>query len=476
MEEALRERNTISVMHNNLSTGVFLMDSNSLVQGSYSKVLEDILSVKDLEGKSFVELLSKSLTEKEQGSLADYFEMLFTRAYDETMLADINPIHEIKYTSITTGEEKILQCTFSLIDRGGGVLNILSIIEDITLERQLQKQLNKEEDRSQAEMRSLFEVVQVEPKVFADFIEDLDYEFEKINESLKHQEMSAYAVLIEVYQSVHAMKANAIILGFSNFANKLQDLESEIKNICEKEKIPFDDVLHVTFAIDKIMDEKERFGIAFDKIRTFKIGDMEQQTQGVLVETLKRAMDKASLDLGKKVSLIVKSIDERALEGAHRRIIRDVLVQLVRNAVSHGVELPHERVAAGKSETGTIRITIACRANTIHAVIKDDGKGFDFDEIKAKAINLHLLKKGESKVTKQDLIKIAFSPGFSTAKVTSLHAGRGIGLNLVRDRIMAVKGTIKLQSEDGKGSVFTITLPMELAQTSIENQKVTKFA
>jgi two-component system chemotaxis sensor kinase CheA len=173
---------------------------------------------------------------------------------------------------------------------------------------------------------------------------------------------------------------------------------------------------------------------------------------------------------------VVESIDERAFDSDHRRIIRDVLVQLVRNAVSHGIEFPHDRTAAGKDETGIIRLSITCNDDIIRLVMKDDGNGFDFEGIKEKAISLNLLKANDTKISKQDLIKIAFSPGFSMAKETTMHAGRGIGLNLVRDRLMAVKGTIKLQSEDGKGSAFTITLPMELSQSSLESQNVTKFA
>jgi two-component system chemotaxis sensor kinase CheA len=455
------ERDTIIIMQDNLNTGICLLDVDGVIQGSYSKPLEQILAESDLQGKIFTDLLASSLTEKERDSLKDYFSMVFNRKYDDAMLADLNPISELPYTSVTTGDEKMLRCGFALIERGENMKSILVTIDNISLERQLRMQLEIEENKRQAEMRSLFEVIQVEPKVFADFIEDLEYEFETINASLKRIDMSTYDMLIAVFQSVHAIKSNAIVLGFVNFANTLQELETEIKKISTKDNIPFDDILHITFELDKVMDEKDRFESALEKIRTFRVGDMTQQWQGVLVGTLKRAIDKSSAELGKKTRLVVEKLDQHALDNANRRMIREVLLQLTRNAVFHGIEGPSMRRMQGKDETGSINLSITCRDNAVHIKLSDDGRGFDFEEIKQKAVSLKILKSDSESVSKKDLIQIIFSAGFSTVEQAGMYAGRGIGLNLVRSRISEAKGSIKLQSQEGKGTVFLITIPLE---------------
>jgi two-component system chemotaxis sensor kinase CheA len=90
----------------------------------------------------------------------------------------------------------------------------------------------------------------------------------------------------------------------------------------------------------------------------------------------------------------------------------------------------------------------------------DDGRGLDFKKISQKALSMNMVKK-EDAANKGALLKAIFAPGFSTAETEGVHAGRGIGLNLVRDRVHAVKGTIKLQTEWGKGTAFNIFLPLE---------------
>jgi len=96
----------------------------------------------------------------------------------------------------------------------------------------------------------------------------------------------------------------------------------------------------------------------------------------------------------------------------------------------------------------------------IHVKLTDDGNGLDYKKIAIKAVQKKLIKK-EDATNKDMLLKAIFMPGFSTAETETVHGGRGIGLNLVRDRIKEVNGTIKIRSESGKGTLFVITLPVQ---------------
>jgi len=164
--------------------------------------------------------------------------------------------------------------------------------------------------------------------------------------------------------------------------------------------------------------------------------------------------------MGKKVKFVASQIDSVALEKGPRRVIKEVLMQLIRNSVVHGVESPDERVAKGKKETGTIQLSIKTDGKIIQVKLIDDGRGLDFKKISEKALNMKMIKK-EDAANKGALLQAIFAPGFSTAETEGVHAGRGIGLNLVRDRVRDAKGTIKLQTEWGKGTVFNIFLPLE---------------
>jgi two-component system chemotaxis sensor kinase CheA len=219
----------------------------------------------------------------------------------------------------------------------------------------------------------------------------------------------------------------------------------------------------VAVELEKIMREKDKFQTITNKIESFKTatttGGNLRQDQYVLTETLSKACEKAASAMNKQVNFTVDSLDVSSLEKGPRRVIKEVLTQLVRNSVYHGIESPKERVAGGKEAAGTISLNITQENNQIHIKLSDDGKGLNFEAIKQKALKLKLLRK-EDADNQSQLIKIIFAPGFSTVDSSDHHAGRGIGLNLVRNRIKNLRGNIKLSSQAGKGTVFYLFIPV----------------
>jgi two-component system chemotaxis sensor kinase CheA len=311
-------------------------------------------------------------------------------------------------------------------------------------------------------MQAVFELIQVEPSVFKDFLEDAEYEFDRIQKTLKNNDLPTHKVLVEVYQSIHAIKSNAVILGLTIFGNRAHELEEKIKNLRENaEEVSFDTMLNLSINIEKLYQEKENFKITTKKIQAFnKSGNTgRKQSRDVLIESFTKTAQKAADDLGKKVQFVIDGIDTKALEHGPRRIMKEVVMQLIRNAVVHGIETPEERLVGGKDETGTIRLSIRFLDDKIHLMLGDNGNGLNFDKIAEKALQLKLIKKEEVK-SKNTLIKAIFSPGFSTSETEGIHAGRGIGLNLVQDRVRDGKGSIKVQTKPGKGTVFNIYFPV----------------
>jgi two-component system chemotaxis sensor kinase CheA len=417
----------------------------------------------DLAGKDFTELLSASIKPKERELLKDYLKMVLDQAYDQQMLDDINPLHEFTYFSMKTGEERTLRCGFASIDRQDGSVVILSTVQDITVEKRLQKELVETENRRQKEMLTIFEVIQVNPKVLNDFFDDMEYEFERINEFLKNPALSSKDALIEIYQSVHAIKSNAVILGLDSFSGKIHDLESKIRETGEKKDIPFDQVLRLVVELEKIMREKDKFRGTVDRILSYRDGEAPKQDENVLVEYLVRASEKTAQDLGKKVKFVVDKIDSASITYGPRQVIKEILLQLVRNAVVHGIENPENRAALRKDEAGILRLSIDVGSGYIRIKFQDDGRGLDFDKIRERTEKLHILQNGKVLSDKNHLIQAIFSPGFSTAEKGDLYAGRGIGLSLVRDRIRGLNGSIKVSTSPGKGTIFHISIPLEAA-------------
>jgi two-component system chemotaxis sensor kinase CheA len=466
----LAERDEIAAMKDSMQIGLFFMDKNYVIQDHYSRYLEEMLSDTKLYGKLFTDIISDSVTDSEMDAIKDYFKMVIERSYDQDMLDDINPLNELHYVHKGTGDRKVFQCAFSTVERDKGEVFLLVTVYDITLRIELQKRLAEEEAKRQEEMQSFFELVQVEPAVFHDYMSDMEHEFNSIDKTMKNEAMSAHEAVVKVYQSVHAMKSNAVILGLSIFGNKLHNLESKIKKMREiKGEIPFGEMLNLTMDIEKIANEKEGFKDIIEKLQTYSGGgasggggvvNNKEQNVKVLVDALAKATAKAAEDEEKLIKFIANDIDAEALEKGPKRDIKDILMQLIRNSAVHGIEMPEVRKSKGKNENGNIKLSIKLTDDKkhIHIKLSDDGNGIDYKKVSQKALSKGLIKK-EDADNKDALMKALFAPGFSTAETEGVHAGRGIGLNLVRDRIKEINGSVKLKTEAGKGTVFLISIP-----------------
>lgn len=178
-------------------------------------------------------------------------------------------------------------------------------------------------------------------------------------------------------------------------------------------------------------------------------------------QKMHRVVRDTTAKLGKKVELVTEGEDTE-LDRSIVEEISDPLIHMVRNSVDHGVEMPDGRVAAGKPEKGTVWLRAFHQGGNIVIEIKDDGKGLDRAAILAKAVEKGIVPPGES-LSDEEIFKLIFAPGFSTAaKVTEL-SGRGVGMDVVRRNVEKLRGKIDISSTPGQGTTFSIFLPLTLA-------------
>jgi two-component system, chemotaxis family, sensor kinase CheA len=182
---------------------------------------------------------------------------------------------------------------------------------------------------------------------------------------------------------------------------------------------------------------------------------------GSVFNRFPRLVRDLSQKLGKQVKLELvgehTELDKTVLEK-----IGDPLVHLVRNAIDHGLETPDKRRAAGKGDTGTLRLEASHRGGSIVVEIVDDGAGLNREAIIAKALQKGLIKSAEG-ISDEEVGELIFQPGFSTAAVTTDLSGRGVGMDVVRRNVVDLGGTVSIKSRPGQGTAFTITLPLTLA-------------
>ena len=166
---------------------------------------------------------------------------------------------------------------------------------------------------------------------------------------------------------------------------------------------------------------------------------------------------------GKEVDLVMEG-EETELDKSVVEVIGDPLVHLIRNSVDHGIEPEEERVAAGKPPHGKVTLRAFHKGNSVAIEIEDDGKGIDPAKMREVAVHKGLMSAEEAaQLDDREAIELIFAPGFSSAEKITDISGRGVGMDVVRTNIKNLKGSVSTHSEVGKGTRFTLSLPLTLA-------------
>ena len=277
---------------------------------------------------------------------------------------------------------------------------------------------------------------------------DMLIQFQNLDSSYKEkirrmfEQLPQYLEEIQNGVAVKDIKANItndfgdIATFFDAFENRFKDLNSKFHSSTQN--------------LGRITGELQE-GIM--KIRMVPISQVFDRFPRVVRDLQK--------DLGKKVNLLLEGEDTE-LDKTVVDDLMDPIMHCVRNSVDHGIESPEKRKEAGKDETGTVLLKAANEGNSIVIDVVDDGGGINVEKVKAKAIDKGLIHPSKV-LSDQEAAQLIFMPGFSTADKITNVSGRGVGLDVVKTMIEKLNGTIQVTSEHGKGSKFSIRLPLTLA-------------
>jgi two-component system, chemotaxis family, sensor kinase CheA len=195
----------------------------------------------------------------------------------------------------------------------------------------------------------------------------------------------------------------------------------------------------------------------------YSVMDARLVNIGGLFNKFPRVVRDIAVTENKKVRLEIRGLDIQ-IDRNILQIITDSLLHLLRNAVSHGIELAEDRKKKGKNETGTISLTAQTDRETVVIKLSDDGKGIDMKEVRQAIVEKGLVTTdAEKDLPDPEVLSFLFEPGFSLAKEITEVSGRGVGLDVVKNAIDAIGGRININSEKGKGTIFTLSLPTSIA-------------
>lgn len=458
--------------------GLFLIDKDGIIGNYHSREAPAILRQSELAGKSLFEILKLHLSEKMYKTSRDFFDLLFDASRKERTVLSVNPLTdiEVNFPNPDGGFiTRYLGFSFRRIMvgmKGDRVDRLFVALRDVTKQVELETQLREAEKTKEREMQVLLSVVHVPHDELEGFVKLATEELETINATLRAEDFAASGGKNEalrerlqtVYRSVHNLNGNAALLKLTYFQKSAFEFESKIKDLLSRKKLTGDDFLSIVIAQAGLrgnLTDLQNLRSQLGNLHVASSAPKQEAPTSALAQQLRELVATSAKELGKSAKLEVDEFALHAFSHGRKDLIRDVLVQLARNAVAHGVETAKIRKAAGKPAIAQISIhAIPAPAPGVYGMaVRDDGGGLDIERIRKQAEKSGLLKPGQAASTEQ-IIQCIFESGFSTSESADLHSGRGVGMDIVKSKFVeTARGCIEVATEKGKFTEFRLYIP-----------------
>ncbi len=449
-----------------ISDGLFLIDSNFIIAGDYSTSLETIFNRTDLAGLNLSEFLDEILPDDRSHVAKQYLGMLFKPSVIESLITKINPVDNVQVRIRNESGDLLtrhLSFRFARSLTGDEIRNVLVSVTDVTRQVELARELEAQESRARNQFDLMIDLFKADAQELGEFLRKLQLQFDWADSTFKTEPADVDAPLQEAlrqfFQGIHALKGDASTLRFDNIARKLHAVEDTIE---ELQSAPLD----LSGCWQKLTTQISELGkLSSDTqvlIKHFSGSGSNRDGAGSKPEKRSRMLAKieelvARLagELGKKARFISR-VTEAEIPDKYKALIEDLLIQLVRNSMVHGIETEEQRLAKGKPELGILQLDVRRYEEHHEVIYQDDGAGIDLELLKSRAASQELPAESE-----QDLHDLIYQSGFSTSTELTMHAGRGVGLDLLKSRIEDLGGTIRHYNEPGSYLAFQVLLPRD---------------
>ncbi len=456
-EELTLAKQETDIILQNVNEGVFLIDESFAISAAHSAELENIFTGYELSNLHFLELIESVAGEDIADTCRSFLNLLFKKKMPQRRLKKLNPLEMIEVNLENKGEEqnKFLRFDFNTIP--GNESSALVTVQDITAEKNLAEQVQQAEEQSQIRMQLLYSIVRLKPTTVRPFLaeaaDEIEYSIALVDELEKNNQLS---LLNDLYRRVHTLKGNAQLLNIEVFAERLHVIESYIENLrgageTRSELRP------------RLEDMQRIIEVAvetLDLVGNFQATAGDQGEFEAFLENLQQMVARVAEREGKQAQLDTTEFKPISLPAE----IKKSITQIIRNAVVHGIETVDERRNAGKPDAGQISLRVGRDPlrNARVIEIRDDGRGINIGKIADSAVKSGRLTGGEvESMSKQQILQLIFQPNVSTRGSVSVDAGRGVGLDIVRDALKTIRGQIRVSFKEGLFSAFRLYIPAQ---------------
>jgi len=478
--------------------GLFLIARDGRISGAHSDSLRELLRVAAPAGQSFEDLLRPLVDEKTLLAAGKYLGLLWKDKVNEELIESVNPLNQIEvnfHKSQGSAEVRYLSFSFRRV-RGGGASadHVFGVVADITERVLLQRELEHLKSDTDSSSALLLQVLQVEPLQLQTFLGTLDATVRRSNALLRtpgKQSADLQQKIQGVFREMHSLKGEAAALTLGSFVRRAHEIEDLLAELREKAELAGNDFVPVVVRLDELMGHAQEVASLQQRVGQARstaasAGDLPPAQHGdtavlgsrqvaaalaaplaesdsALHTTLQRLSADVSVGSGREVRLLTEGLERVPANYLLR--VREICIQMVRNAIAHGIEAREQRAQLGKPPVGTIRIRFSdSDPQSYSLIVEDDGQGLNPEEIGARARDRGLLDAQQAAaLDRSGAFRLLFLPGFSTADQVSEHAGRGVGLDVVNAAVRDCGGRIGIATTAGKYTRFKMLLPRAAA-------------
>lgn len=461
-QQLAHAKNITDNILNNVKDGLFLLNNNLRIESQYSAALAMIMEEKRIAGRKLTALLGKKVDQQLIHSVEEYLSLMFNNQLDESMLHDLNPLQHVKTTF--SGNDRIkttkyLTFYFRRIIQNDKIVHIIGTVNDITKQTVLAKQLEESQAAEKNQMEILFAMLNVDSQMLQEFMNSVHEELTVIR-SLLNTKINKN-ILGDIYRSVHTIKGNASMLQLDFFAESAHEFEEILANIAQKGKVNKNQYERLKESYLKLKEIYDQMDKLINRIKSFQMNyrPTRKHESQLMFKSLESMCNSIAQKTHKRVKLNYSRYKPELIPNKYRLVLRDIFIQLVRNAIYHGIEREEERIKNNKPAEGRIDIFNKIENGTLHIIFKDDGRGLQLNKVKDAALRLGKFSSAElAEMKRSQLMQLIFEEGVTTADKTDITAGRGVGMDIIREKILKENGRIEISSEQNKFTQFEIIL------------------
>lgn len=478
--------------------GLFLLDRERRIGGQQSRFLATIFGRDDLAGTDFLELLQGKVTERTLSLASDYIGLLFGEHVNEKLVQSLNPLQDVEI-GIADGRgqlvSKHLDVRFTRVRENGRTTHLLVTVVDVTARVRLEQELEALKLQSKDQFAILAKLMRGDPAQMMEIAGLVHGGVDAINAVLREPADDPVALrekLDAIFAQVHRLKGDAACHGVDALEASLQQFEEMLAGLRARTELTGDDFMPAAVALDGLLaqaDQIRAIGQTLAGDRRAGAGSAKDAGRAATDAAASAGgaaapADPAVQSLAQKLQAIAarvasrqgKAVELRAhglelLPAADRAAAGDIAVQLIRNAIVHGIESPDARRAAGKPGTGAIVVDVV--PNVAYGVtlsVHDDGGGIDIARVRARlAASGRFSAERLAALSDREVATRIFDAGFSTrAEEADEDGGRGVGLDVVQRLAASLGGQVQVQSRPGRGTSFRLVLSTPVMVTPFE--------